>query len=80
VTQHIADERPELYAHVAPEPIEAPEPQPVRQIDSVFDKAARLGWTQYQVEEQGLGSFHDFKAALALAYDYLLIHDRRGRR
>lgn len=67
--------------HVAPEPIEAPEPTPVeRQNDMVFDKAARLGWTRYQVEEHGLGSFGDFKEALRLALDYIAVHDQRGRK
>jgi len=66
--------------HCRPEPIEAPEPQPVRQHDLVFAKAAQLGWDRYHVEDQGLGSLPDFAAALRLAYDYLLIHDRRGAR
>ena len=69
----------DTHSHVVPEPIEAPEPQPVRYQNLVLDKAARLGWERFQVEQQGLGNFPDFKAALALAYDYLLIHDRRAR-
>ena len=70
----------ETNSHVSPEPIEAPEPQPVRQRDLVLDKAALLGWQRFQVEEHGLGSFGDFKAALSLALDYYLSHDRRATR
>ena len=70
----------DLNSHVAPEPIEAPEPQPVRRKNLVLDKAARLGWERFHVEDYGLGNFPDFKAALELAYDYLLIHDRRASR
>jgi len=57
-----------------------PEPQPARHNDLVFAKAAQIGWDRYHVEDQGLGSLPDFTAALRLAYDYLLIHDRRGAR
>jgi hypothetical protein len=53
---------------------------PDRTRDIVFDKAASLGFQAMCAEAEALSSLASFKVGLRLAYDYLLIHDMRGRR
>ena len=69
----------DLNSHVAPEPIEAPEPQPVRTRDLVRGRALLHGWNVMTAEGPELSSFSSFKAGVE-AYDlYMKVHDRRQR-
>lgn len=66
-------------ATVRPDPIEAPEPQPVRVRDLVRQRALLHG---YNVQQAGGGSVVPYAAWVAGvdAYElYRSVHDRRGR-
>ena len=70
----------ETNSHVSPEPIEAPEPQPVRTRDLVRGRALLHGWNVCTAEGPELSSFSSFKAGVQAFEDYMLMHDRRASR
>ena len=69
----------DLHVHVAPEPREAAEPQPVRTRDLVRDKALRWGYAVMTGEGPALATFPSFKAAVEAYELYRAVHDRRSR-
>ncbi len=69
----------EERCHIRPEPIEAPEPQPERRRDLIFDHAAMLGFETMRAASDGPASLDAFRAGLQIALDYVLVHDRRLR-
>ena len=70
----------ETNSHVSPEPIEAPEPRPVRQRDLVRGRALLHGWNVLCAEGPELSSFSSFKAGVQAFEDYMACHDRRATR
>ena len=71
----------ETNAHVAPEPIEAPEPRPVeRQRDLVRRNAIAWGWRVMTADPAaGTCSLPAFRAGVEAVEAYLAAHDRRAR-
>jgi hypothetical protein len=69
-------EAEQLQCRIAPEPIEAPEPQPVRQHDLVRQRALLHGWNTLS-ELPGAPSYGTFVAAVEAYETYMLCHDRR---
>ena len=71
----------ETNAHVAPEPIEAPEPRPVeRQRDLVRQRAVAWGWRVMTADPAGgTCSLPAFRAGVEAVEAYLAAHDRRAR-
>ena len=61
---------------IAPEPIEAPEPQPVAPLSQVEIDALHEGWRAMTGEGPGLSSFSSFKVGV-LARDAHLAERRR---
>jgi hypothetical protein len=70
---------PELGAHVRPEPIEAPEPQPVRQRDLVRHRALTHGYNVLCAEQPAVISYASFRAGVEAYELYRAVHDRRTR-
>jgi len=70
----------ECRSHVAPEPIEAPEPQPVRRRDLVRAEALRLGWRALCAEGEALSTFTAFLAGVEAYEEHLRRHDYRRPR
>jgi len=69
-----------VNAHVAPEPIEAPEPRPVeRQRDLVRQRALAWGWRVMTADGEALSSLASFKVGVSAYEEYLKCHDRRAR-
>ena len=64
---------------IAPEPLEAPEPQPVRQRDLVRARALLHGYNTLQSGERAVISFDSFAAGYEAVEDYRACHDKRGR-
>ena len=62
----------DLNSHVAPEPIEAPEPQPVRQRDLVRSRALQAGWRVMTAEGPMLSSYASFIAGVE-AYEDCIV-------
>jgi hypothetical protein len=69
----------EERCRISPEPIEAPQPQPERCRDLVFDHAATLGFETMRQAADGPPGLEAFRAGLQIALDYVLVHDRRLR-
>jgi len=71
----------EQNCHVAPEPIEAPEPRPAeRQRDLVRRNAIAWGWRVMVADPQaGPSSLPAFRAGVEAVEAYLAAHDRRKR-
>lgn len=71
------------HCHIAPEPIEAPEPQPVerpvRTVDKVRRDALIKGWNAMTGEGPGLSSFSSFKAGVEAFEEHMRNWDRRGK-
>jgi len=69
-----------VNARIRPEPIEAPEPQPVveRRVDRVRDRALRHGFN-VATAEAGPMSLAQFVAGVDAYELYLSCHDRRAR-
>lgn len=66
------------HAHVRPEPIEAPEPQPVRVRDLVRGRALLHGWNVLTADSLRV-SFSSWKAGVEAFEEYVRDHDRRRR-
>jgi hypothetical protein len=70
----------QINAHIAPEPIEAPEPRPVEwQRDLVRQHALAWGWRVMTAEGPALSSMASFRAGVEAYEAYLECHDRRAR-
>jgi hypothetical protein len=69
---------PELGAHVKPEPIEVPEPQPVTARDLVRGRALLAGWRVLCAEGDALCTFASFKAGVEAHEAYLREHSGFG--
>jgi len=70
----------ETRSHIAPEPTEAPEPQPVRQRDLVRAEALRLGWRALNAEGAALSTFASFLAGVEAYEEHLRRFDYRRPR
>jgi hypothetical protein len=68
-----------VNSHIRSEPIEAPEPQPVRRTDQVRFRALIHGWNVLTAEGPALATFASFKAGVEAYELYRSVHDRRGR-
>ena len=69
-----------INAHIAPEPIEAPEPRPVeRQRDLVRQHAIGWGWS-VMMAQGSPPSVPSFAAGVEAFEMYVQAHDRRGAR
>lgn len=68
---------PELGAHVKPEPIEAPEPQPVTGRDLVRSRALQAGW-RVLMSQPGLVSYEGWVAGVEAHEAYLQQHSGFG--
>lgn len=70
----------DTHAHIAPEPIEAPEPRPVeRQRDLVRRNAIAWGWS-VMTAQGSPPSVASFAAGVEAFEMYRSAHDRRGAR
>lgn len=70
------------HCHIRPEPIEAPEPQPVRperREDKVRLNALIEGWREMTGEGPGLSSFASFKAGVTVYEQYMATWNRRAK-
>ena len=65
--------------HVRPEPIEAPEPQPVRVRDLVRHRALIHGYNVQQAGGAGVVPYAAFVAGVDAYELYRDVHDRRRR-
>jgi len=71
----------DTHSHIAPEPIEAPEPQrEQRRRDLVRQRAIAWGW-RVMVADPAFGpsSLPAFRAGVEAVEAYLAAHDRRAR-
>ena len=67
----------DTHAHVAPEPLEAPEPRPARVRDLVKARALLHGYNTLQARERAVIPFWVWVEAYDAVGDYLACHDRR---
>jgi hypothetical protein len=69
----------DTHTHVRPEPIEAPEPQPVTARDLVRSRALQAGYRALCAEGPAVISYASFVAGVDAFELYRAAHDSKGR-